>query len=368
MKNTLGTNVAVTIFGESHGAAVGAVVDGLAPGIPVDEAFIGHQLSLRRPWGNISTARVEPDRFELLSGVFEGRTTGTPLCVVIPNTDTKSRDYAATRALARPGHADFAAYAKYHGFEDYRGGGHFSGRVTAALVAAGAVALTALRGRGVRIGTHIARCGGVSDAAFSGDLDADIASLNEKLFAVLDEAKGEAMRAAIAAAAADGDSVGGVLETVVTGLPAGVGEPWFDTLEGLLAHALFSVPAVKGVEFGDGFDMADARGSAYNDSFYMDGGTVKTRTNHNGGVNGGISNGMPLRVRCMVKPTPSIFKEQQTVDFLRGEDAALSLKGRHDPAIVHRARVVVDSVTALVLCDALAGRFGTDWLGGNGEA
>ena len=366
MKNTLGTNVAVTIFGESHGAAVGAVVDGLAPGIPVDEAFIGHQLSLRRPWGNISTARVEPDRFELLSGVFEGRTTGTPLCVVIPNTDTKSRDYAATRALARPGHADFAAYAKYHGFEDYRGGGHFSGRVTAALVAVGAVALTALRGRGVRIGTHIARCGGVSDAAFSGDLDADIASLNEKLFAVLDEAKGEAMRAAIAAAAADGDSVGGVLETVVTGLPAGVGEPWFDTLEGLLAHALFSVPAVKGVEFGDGFDMADARGSAFNDGFYMDGAAVKTRTNHNGGINGGISNGMPLRIRCMVKPTPSIFKEQRTVDFLRGEDAALSLKGRHDPAIVHRARVVVDSVTALVLCDALAGRFGTDWLSGNG--
>lgn len=366
MKNTLGTNVAVTLFGESHGAAVGAVVDGLAPGIPVDGAFIERQLSLRRPWGVISTARVEPDRFELISGVFEGRTTGTPLCVLIPNTDTKSGDYAATRALARPGHADYTAYAKYHGFEDYRGGGHFSGRVTAALVAAGAVALTALRGRGVRIGTHIARCGGVSDAAFSSDCSADIAALNEKVFAVLDEAKGEAMRAAIAAAAADGDSVGGVLETAVTGLPAGVGEPWFDTLESLLAHALFSVPAVKGVAFGDAFDLADARGSAFNDAFYMDGETVKTRTNHNGGVNGGVSNGMPLRIRCMVKPTPSIFKEQQTVDFLRGEDAALSLKGRHDPAIVHRARVVVDSVTALVLCDALAGRFGTDWLGGNG--
>lgn len=366
MKNTLGTNVAVTLFGESHGAAVGAVVDGLAPGVPVDEAFIGRQLSLRRPWGNISTARVEPDRFELVSGVFEGRTTGTPLCVLIPNTDVKSGDYAATRALARPGHADYTAYAKYHGFEDYRGGGHFSGRVTAALVAAGAVALTALRGRGVRIGTHIARCGGVADAAFSDDCGADIAALNEKVFAVLDEAKGEAMRAAIAAAAADGDSVGGVLETAVTGLPAGVGEPWFDTLEGLLAHALFSVPAVKGVAFGDAFDMADARGSAFNDAFYMDGGAVRTRTNHNGGVNGGISNGMPLRIRCMVKPTPSIFKEQQTVDFLRGEDAALSLRGRHDPAVVHRARVVVDSVTALVLCDALAGRFGTDWLRGNG--
>lgn len=364
MKNTMGTNVAVTIFGESHGAAVGAVIDGFAPGILVDEAFIEHQLSLRRPWGDISTARVEPDRFELLSGVFEGRTTGTPLCILIPNTDVKSGDYAATRALARPGHADYTAYTKYHGFEDYRGGGHFSGRITAALVAAGAVALTALHGRGIRVGTHIARCGGVSDAPFSEDLDADVAALNEKPFAVLDEAKGEAMRAAITAAASDGDSVGGVLETAVTGLSAGLGEPWFDTLEGLLAHALFSVPAVKGVEFGDGFGLADARGSACNDSFYLDGGVVKTRTNHNGGVNGGISNGMPLRIRCVVKPTPSIFKEQETVDFLRGEDAMLSLKGRHDPAIVHRARVVVDSVTALVLCDALATHFGTDWLGG----
>ncbi len=365
MKNTFGTSVAVTLFGESHGAMLGAVVDGLAPGIRVDEGFIAHQLSLRRPRGGISTARVETDKFQIVSGMFEGKTTGTPLAILIPNENAKSGDYAATRALARPGHADYTAYAKYHGFEDYRGGGHFSGRVTAALVAAGAVALTALRGRGICIGTHIARCAGVDDAAFSSDLDADIAALNEKAFAVLDEAKGEAMRAAIAAAAEEGDSVGGVLETVVTGVPAGVGEPWFDTLEGVLAHALFSVPAVKGVEFGAGFAAADMRGSACNDAFCMDGGAVKTRSNHNGGVNGGISNGMPLRIRCAVKPTPSIFKEQQTVDFLRGTDATLALKGRHDPAVVHRARVVADSVCALVLCDALAQRYGTDWLGGN---
>lgn len=365
MKNTFGTSVAVTLFGESHGAMLGAVVDGLAPGVPVDEAFIAHQLSLRRPWGDVSTARVEPDRFQIVSGAFEGKTTGTPLTILIPNENTNSGDYAATRALARPGHADYTAYAKYHGFEDYRGGGHFSGRVTAALVAAGAVALAALRGRGVRIGTHIARCAGVSDAPFSEDADAEIAALNEKTFAVLDEARGEAMRSAIAEAAREGDSVGGVLETLVTGVPAGVGEPWLDTLEGMLAHALFSIPAVKGVEFGDGFAMAEARGSACNDAFFMDGGQVRTKSNHNGGVNGGISNGMPLRVRCAVKPTPSIFKEQQTVDFLRGEDASLALRGRHDPAIVHRARVVVDSVCALVLCDALALRFGTDWLGGN---
>ena len=363
MKNTLGSAVAVTVFGESHGSAVGAVLDGMAPGIPVDEGFIARQLDLRRPYGKISTARREPDRFEIVSGVFSGKTTGTPLCILIPNTDTKSRDYAATRALARPGHADYTAFAKYHGFEDYRGGGHFSARATAALVAVGAVAVAALRGRNILIGTHIARCGGVADRDFS-DLDTDIAALNEKLFAVLDEARGEAMRKEIAAAAEAGDSVGGVLETAVTGLPAGVGEPWFDTLEGLLAHALFSIPAVKGVQFGAGFDLVDARGSEFNDAFYMDGGAVKTKTNHNGGVNGGISNGMPVVFRCAVKPTPSIFKAQETVDFLKGENAVLQLQGRHDPAVVHRARVVVDSVAALALCDALAGRFGTDWLGG----
>ena len=363
MKNTFGSSVAVTIFGESHGPAVGAVLDGMAPGVPVDVAFIARQLDLRRPYGKISTGRAEPDPFEIVSGVFEGKTTGTPLCIIIPNTDTKSRDYAATRALARPGHADYTAYMKYHGFEDYRGGGHFSGRITAGLVAVGAVAIAALRGKGIHIGTHIARCAGVADRTF-GVLDADIAALNETRFAVLDAEKGAEMRRRIAAAAEEGDSVGGVLETAVTGLPAGVGEPWFDTLEGLLAHGLFSIPAVKGVEFGAGFDLADARGSEFNDPFYLDGGAVRTKTNHNGGINGGISNGSPLLFRCMVKPTPSIFKAQDTVDFLKGENARLELKGRHDPAIVHRARVVADSVTALVLCDALALRYGTDWLKG----
>ena len=365
MKNTFGTAVAVTLFGESHGAMIGAVLDGMAPGVEVDEGFIARQLTLRRPYGAISTGRVEPDRFEIVSGVFEGRTTGTPLTILIPNTDTRSRDYAPLRALARPGHADYTAWAKYHGFSDYRGGGHFSGRLTAALTAAGAVAISALRGRGVVLGTHIARCGGVSDRAFSeSDLPAELAALNELPFAVLDAEAGARMRQAIAAAASEGDSVGGVLETAVCGLPAGVGEPWFDTLEGLLAHGLFSVPGVKGVDFGGAFDHTDLHGSEYNDAFYIDGGAVRTRTNHNGGVNGGISNGMPILIRCAVKPTPSIRKTQETVDFLRGEDATLTVEGRHDPAILHRARVVADSVTALTLCDALAMRFGTDWLGG----
>ena len=266
MKNTFGSSVCVTLFGESHGPKIGAVLDGLAPGIPVDEDLIRHQLALRRPAGRISTARQEQDVFEIASGVFEGRTTGTPLTILIPNEDTRSGDYR--RGALRPGHADYSAHVKYHGFEDYRGGGHFSGRITAALTAAGAVAIGALRNRGIRIATHVARCAGIDDAPFT-DPDNQTEQLNRMPFAVLDEAKGAEMRAAIEKAAEAGDSVGGVLETLVTGMPAGVGEPWFDTLESMLAHALFSIPAVKGVEFGDGFSMADRRGSEANDAFVL---------------------------------------------------------------------------------------------------
>ena len=360
MKNTFGTSVSVTLFGESHGPEIGAVIDGLAPGIPVDEAFIAGQLTLRRPAGQISTARQEADPFRIVSGVFEGRTAGTPLTILIPNADTRSGDYQ--RGPARPGHADLTAYAKYHGFEDYRGGGHFSGRITAALVAAGAIVIPALKAKGILIGTHIARCAGIDDAPFGADPVADLEKLNGLPFAVLDETRGEQMRRAIENAASQGDSVGGILETAVTGLPAGIGEPWFDTVEGVLSHALFSVPAVKAVEFGDGFALADMTGSRANDPFRMSGGVPVTTSNHNGGVNGGITSGMPLLFRCAVKPTPSISLEQRTVNPLTGEETLLSVRGRHDPAIVHRARVVVDSVTALALCDLLALRFGTDWL------
>ena len=359
MKNTFGTSVTVTLFGESHGPEIGAVIDGLAPGLPVNEAFIASQLTLRRPAGRISTARQEEDAFRIVSGVFEGRTTGTPLAILIPNRDTRSGDYQ--RGPARPGHADYTAYTKYHGYEDYRGGGHFSGRITAALVAAAAVVIPALQAKGITIGTHVARCAGIDDAPFT-DLPADLEKLNSLPFAVLDEEKGQAMREAIEQAAARGDSVGGVLETAVLGLPAGVGEPWFDTVEGVLSHALFSVPAVKGVEFGAGFAFADMTGSQANDPLRIRNARTITATNHNGGVNGGISNGMPLLFRCAVKPTPSISLEQQTVNPLTGEETILEIKGRHDPAIIHRARVVVDSVTALALCDLLALRFGTDWL------
>lgn len=364
MKNTFGNNVSVTLFGESHGSAIGAVLDGLAPGIPVDESFIAHQLTLRRPAGVTGSSRRESDRFSIVSGVYNGKTTGTPLCIMIPNEDRDSSAYEAISAIARPGHADYTAQCKYHGFQDPRGGGHFSGRLTAPLVAVGAIAIQALRGRGIHIGTHILRCGGIADRTFS-DLSSDIDQLNQMVFAVLDERVKVSMEHVIAAAAEAKDSVGGVLETAVFGIPAGLGEPWFDTAEGLLSHVMFSIPAVKGVEFGDGFAMADGYGSQVNDSFAMNNERIVTATNHNGGINGGITNGMPLLFRCAVKPTPSIGKVQRTVDFLNRENTTISIQGRHDPAIVHRARVVVDSVTALVLCDLLAGRFGTDWLAGD---
>ncbi|MBQ6153634.1 MAG: chorismate synthase [Ruminococcus sp.] len=364
MKNTFGNSVSVTLFGESHGPYIGAVLDGLAPGIVIDEEFIASLLSKRRPAGKISTARKEDDEFQIVSGVFEGRTTGTPLAILIPNKNIKSKDYSATRALARPGHADYTANVKYHGFEDYRGGGHFSGRVTAALVAAGAIVLSALQEKGICVGTHIRSIADVSDREF-GDIAEDITKLNSLDFAVLDDEKAASMRVAIEKAAEEGDSVGGVLETAILGVPAGVGEPWFDTLESVLSHALFSIPAVKGVQFGHAFDDVKKRGSEYNDSFYISDKEIKTATNHNGGVNGGISNGMPIVFSCALKPTPSIFKEQNTVDMIEKKDAVLSLKGRHDPCILHRARVVVDSVAALALADLLALRYGTDWLAEN---
>ena len=364
MKDSFGNSVSVTISGESHGAALVAVLSGLAPGIPVDEDFIAAQLTKRRPAGAISTARREADKFEILSGVFGGFTTGTPVTILIPNENTVSKDYSEIASSARPGHADYAAQCKYHGFQDYRGGGHFSGRVTAALVAAGAIALSALGRKGIKIGTHVASCGGVRDRAL-GNLDEDIDLLNSEGFAVLDGEAGKKMEEAILAASENLDSVGGVLETAVTGVPAGVGEPFFDSVESRLAHILFSIPAIKGVEFGSGFAMADMRGSEANDPFGIDeSGKIYTKTNHNGGINGGITNGAPIVFRCAVKPTPSVARPQETVDFIKNEEKILEIHGRHDPAIVHRARVVVDSAAALALCDLLAERYGTDWLGG----
>ena len=266
MKNSFGSQITVTIFGESHGPAVGAVIDGLSPGIRVDTEYIQRRMEERRPSGGISTARRESDTPEILSGVFNGYTTGTPITIVIKNENTKSRDYESLSDIPRPSHADFTAECKYHGFQDHRGGGHFSGRLTAALVAAGAIVRYALEQKGIYIGTHISRLKDVEDRGF-GELSSDIRSLDGVEFPTLSPEAGERMRELILSVKEDGDSVGGILESAVIGIPKGVGEPWFDTFEGVLSHALFSVPALKGIEFGAGFGFADMLGSQANDEF-----------------------------------------------------------------------------------------------------
>lgn len=362
MKNTIGNCFTVTLFGESHGKAIGCVLDGVPSGIEVDEAFIAAQMEKRKGISSISTARREADEVKILSGVFENRTTGTPVCFMIENADTKSKDYSLTKDLARPGHADYTAEMRYGGFQDYRGGGHFSGRITAPLVAAGALAISMLKSKGIEIGTHISSMGEIKDRDFENYAE-DIKALEGLSMPVLCEKARAEMLAYIESARAEGDSVGGTLATVVTGMPAGVGEPWFDSVEGMLSHGLFSIPGIKGVSFGRGFDLAAMKGSEANDEFRIKDGAVTAVTNNNGGINGGITNGMPLEFTLAVKPTPSIYKKQNTVNFKTMENADLEIKGRHDPAIIHRARVVADSVTALTLCDLLIMRFGTQFFG-----
>ena len=353
MSNSIGKAVTVTLFGESHGPAVGAVLDGIAPGVYVDLEYIKERLLLRAPFGKISTARAEPDDFSILSGVYNGYTTGTPIAIVIENKNTKSADYDALRDTPRPSHADYTAYVKYGEHRDHRGGGHFSGRVTAALVAAGAICALALKDAGIKIGSHILSLHGIRDREL-GDTEADIELLNRERFAVLDGEAKEKMIKEIELCAERGDSVGGILEVCALGLPAGVGEPWFDTLEGELAKMMLSIPGVKGIDFGLGFGFEGAYGSECNDAFEIKGGTVVTSTNNSGGINGGISNGMPITMRLAVKPTPSIFMEQDTVSLERMENTTLKLKGRHDPAIIHRVRAVADAACAIVLCDMIS--------------
>ena len=319
------------IFGESHGPAIGVVLEGVPAGLALDLDFIRAELARRAPGQNaMTTARKEKDEPEILSGVFEGKTTGTPLCAIIFNTDTRSKDYAKLKDLPRPGHADYAGFVRYHGCNDYRGGGHFSGRLTAPLVFAGAVAKLALRQRGVEVAARISNVAGIADPT------------------------PEEMEKAILAAKADQDSVGGRIRCAVTGLPAGLGAPDFGcNVEGIFSQYLFAVPAVKAVGFGLGTGFADLRGSQANDPFYMDGDTVRTRTNHTGGVNGGITNGMPVEFEVTIRPTPSIARSQDTVDLSAGTDAKLEITGRHDPCIVPRAVPVIESAAALATCELL---------------
>lgn len=356
MASYLGEHIHVSVFGQSHSPAIGVVVDGLPAGERVDMEELGRFLKRRAPGQNAtSTPRKEADLPQFLSGLVDDVTCGAPLAALIENTNTRSQDYAQLRDKPRPGHADFTAQVKYGGFQDVAGGGHFSGRLTAPLCIAGGICLQILKRRGIEVAAHIASIAGEADRPFDpmGESVETLDALKRAPFPVMDEKAGERMRKAILQAKEEGDSVGGIVECLVTGVPAGLGEPMFGGMENRLAAALFGIPAVKGVEFGAGFGVAKMRGSENNDPFTVKDGKVVTETNHAGGILGGITNGMPLVFRLAVKPTPSIAKQQQTVSLSKKQVEELVVTGRHDPCIVPRAVPVVEAVSALVLTDLL---------------
>ena len=343
-----------TIFGESHGPAIGVTLTGVPAGLELDWAAIEKDMARRAPGKSpLATARKEADQVQVLSGVFEGKTTGSPLCAMIANTDTRSADYSKTRDLARPGHADYPAHVRYQGFNDYRGGGHFSGRLTAPLVFAGAIAKQILAQRGITVGAHISSIYGVNDEALE-DWDT-LKGVADKAFPVLNDEKGQEMQEAILEAKEEQDSVGGSIECGVFGLPAGYGSPDFgENAEGIFSQYLFAVPAVKAVAFGAGTAFSLMRGSEANDPLYVDEhGNVGAEQNCAGGINGGITNGMPLVFEVTMRPTPSIARTQFTIDMNRMEHAELELQGRHDPCVVPRAVPVIEAAAALAACQLL---------------
>ena len=350
MSSSYGENIRLTIFGQSHSPAIGMTLEGIPAGERIDLETLQRFLRRRAPGqSDYTTPRKEADESEFLSGLVDGITCGAPLAAIIRNTDIRSADYAAFAAVPRPGHADYTAQVKYGGAQDRSGGGHFSGRMTAPLCVAGGICLQLLAAEGIRVISRIAAIGSVHD---TGELKASTA---DKPFPTVDDGRGEAMRAEIADARAEGDSVGGVIECAVLGLPAGLGDPMFDGMENRIAAAAFAIPAVKGIEFGSGFASAALRGSENNDPFIVENGTVKTETNHCGGILGGITNGMPLTFRVAIKPTPSIAGEQRSVNLETLKAEKLRVTGRHDPCIVPRAVPCVEAAAAIAVYDALLG-------------
>ena len=355
MSSEFGKTLKISVFGQSHGKAIGVNIDGLPAGESIDLDALNAFMARRKPGKSpLSTSRKEADAPVFLSGLANGVTCGFPLCAIIENGDQHSSDYDELREKPRPGHADYTAWVKWHGAADMRGGGHFSGRLTAPLCIAGGIAKQILARRGIFVGAHLLEVAGIPDQPFPLRPDAALFdAVAAKAFPVLDDGAGERMQAAILAARKDGDSVGGVIQCAAVGLPAGLGDPMFDGLENRLAAALFGIPAVKGLEFGAGFAASRCRGSENNDPFTVEDGRVVTTSNHAGGILGGISTGMPLVFQLAMKPTPSISKPQHTVSLPNMEDAELVVRGRHDPCIAHRAVPVAEAVTAAVLLDVL---------------
>ena len=358
MNDSWGDKLRVTLFGESHGKAIGVVVDGLPSGFEIDLDQVNLEMKRRAPGRNkTSTARKEADIPKIISGFFEGKTTGTALCAIIGNTDTRSHDYSDIKKYVRPGHADFTEIKRYDGFGDYRGGGHFSGRLTAPLLFAGAVCKQILAKRGIRIFGRAKSVADIEDSIISYiDLpsDSEYITASKREIPTLDEYASDRMKDAILAAKSDGDSVGGIVEVVVKGINSGIGNPFFDSVESMISHIVFSVPAVKGIEFGAGFDIAKMRGSRANDPYKLDADkNVITETNNNGGILGGITNAMPIVFRAAIKPTPSISLPQKTVDLKSMNETEYIVKGRHDPCIVARAVPVIEAATAIAIMNLI---------------
>jgi chorismate synthase len=351
MSNTLGKLFRVTCFGESHGLCVGAVVDGCPAGLKLKPCDIQEELDKRRPGqSNLTTSRIEEDKVEIISGIFNDITTGAPICMLIWNKDRDSTHYEQMRVTPRPGHADYTAYIKYGGFNDYRGGGRFSGRITASFVMAGALAKKILKETlNITVLAHTKEIGGIKAAEMSPEEIAANKERNPVRSGDLEAS--ESMVSAIMETAKQGDSLGGVIECFALNLPPGLGEPIFDNLEGEIAKALYSIPAVKAVEFGHGRRFSELKGSESNDPFTIKEGKIATETNRAGGVLGGISNGMPIKIEVTIKPTPSISKKQKTIDISNMEESNLEIKGRHDPCIVPRAVPVVENILAFTLLD-----------------
>ena len=356
MSGMWGSKIKLSIFGESHGNAIGITIDGLPAGFSIDMDKIMMEMARRAPGkSSLSTPRKESDIPEILSGYFEGKTTGTPLCAIIRNSNTKSKDYSKLKDVMRPGHADYTGAVRYKGFNDYRGGGHFSGRITAPLVFAGAICKQILEVKGIIVSAHINSIGKIKDCSF---LESDISdellnSFKEKELPLINTKLEDEMRQEILSARSSGDSIGGTIECAILGVSPGIGDPFFDSVESTLAHLMFSVPAVKGIEFGKGFDISKMRGSEANDEYYLENGNIKTKTNNNGGILGGITNGMPLIFNVAIKPTASIFKEQNTVNIITMEETTLCIEGRHDPCIVQRALPVIEAVAAIGITELM---------------
>ena len=356
MSSTYGDKIKISVFGESHGNGIGVVIDGLPAGVKIDMDKVLVQMARRAPGKDkTATPRLEKDFPKVLSGMLDDTLTGAPLCAVIENTNTKSGDYSNLLACPRPGHSDYTAFVKYNASNDIRGGGHFSGRLTAPIVFAGAICRQILESKGIKICAHINNIGTAYDESFNPVYIEDelIEKLNNSSFALINDKVEEEMRAQVEEARLELDSIGGSIECAVTGIEAGFGEPMFDGVEGVIAKAVFGVPAIKGIEFGKGFELAQMRGSQSNDAFRYENGKVVTETNNCGGILGGITNGMPIVFKACVKPTPSISQKQKTVDLQKKENAELEIHGRHDPCIVPRAVPVIEAVTAIAIINLM---------------